>query len=129
LQEKGGISTLGVVPTQRAAATYLPLLAPISNPKRARYDTSTVVEPPRLGQNTTQESVPPISFDNFVEEDDNSPNDVVNIAHTDGEDEDDPMEGPISIILGDCKTYVQNARNQCVPFHPWLRSTLELLYI
>jgi hypothetical protein len=66
-----------------------------------------------LGQNTTQESVPPISFDNFAEEDDDSPNDVVHFAHA---DEDDPMEGPISIILGDCKTYVQNARNQCVPF-------------
>jgi hypothetical protein len=35
------------------------------------------------------------------------------------------MEGPISIILGDFKTYVQNARNQCGPFWPWLRSTLE----
>jgi hypothetical protein len=80
--------------------------------------------------NTTQESVPPISFDNFAEEDDNSPNDVVNFAHANGEDEDDPMEGPISIILGDFKTYyVQNARNQCVPFRPWLQSTLELLYI
>jgi hypothetical protein len=70
-----------------------------------------------LGQNTTQKSVPPISFDDFAEEDDDSPNDVVNFAHVDGEDDDDPMEGgPISIILGDFKTYVQNARNQCVPF-------------
>jgi hypothetical protein len=83
-----------------------------------------------LGQNTIQELVPPISFDNFAEEDDDSPNDVVNIAHADGEDDDAPrMEGPISIILGDFKTYVQNARNQCVPFQPWFRSTLELLYI
>ena len=69
------------------------------------------------------------SFDDFVEEDDDSPNDVVNFAHADGEDDDNPMEGPISIILGDFKTYVQNARNQCVPFRPWLRGTLELLYI
>jgi hypothetical protein len=46
--------------------------------------------------------------------------DVVNFAHADGEDDDNPMEGPI---------YVQNARNQCVPFRPWLQSTLELLYI
>jgi hypothetical protein len=96
-------------------ATYLPLV-PIRDPKRARYDASTIVEPHRLGQNTTQESVPPISFNNFAEEDDDSPNDVVNFAHVNGEDEDDPMEGPISIILGDFKTYVQNARNQCGPF-------------
>jgi hypothetical protein len=83
-----------------------------------------------LGQNTTQELVPPLSFDDFAEEDDDSPNDVVNFVHADGEDDDGPMEGPISIILlGDFKTYVQNARNQCVPFRPWLRSTLELLYI
>jgi hypothetical protein len=85
------------------------------------YDASTVVEPHRLGQNTTQELVPPLSFDDFVEEDDNSPNDVVDFAHAEGEEaDDDPMEGPISIILGDFKTYVQNAQNQCVPFHPWL---------
>jgi hypothetical protein len=73
--------------------------------------------------------VPPISFDNFADEDDDSPNDAVNFAHADGEDDDNPMEGPISIILGDFKTYVQNARNQWVPFRPWLQSTLELLYI
>jgi hypothetical protein len=73
--------------------------------------------------------VPPLSFDNFAEEDDDSPNDVVNFAYADGEDDDDPMEGPISITLGDFKTNVQNAQNQCVPFRPWLRSTLELLYI
>jgi hypothetical protein len=60
----------GVVPTQRPAATYLPL-GPISNPTRARYyDASTVVESHRLGQNTTQELVPPISFEDFAEEDD-----------------------------------------------------------
>jgi hypothetical protein len=74
--------------------------------------------------------VPPISFDNFAEEDDDSPNDVVNFAHANGEDEDDPMDGPVAIILGDFRTYVQNARNQFVPFQePWLQSTLELLYI
>jgi hypothetical protein len=61
-------------------ATYLPL-APISDPKRARYDASTVVEQHRLGQNDTQQLVSPISFDNLVEqEDDDSPNDVVNFV-------------------------------------------------
>jgi hypothetical protein len=127
-REKGDLARRGVVPTQRPAATYLPL-APIRDPKRARYDASTVAEPHHLGQNTTQESVQPISFDNVVEEDDDSPNDVVNFAHVNGEDEDDPMEGPISIILADFKTYVQNTRNQCVPFRPWFQSTLELMYI
>jgi hypothetical protein len=34
-----------------------------------------------LVQNTTQEFVLPISFDNFLEEDDDSLNDVVNFAH------------------------------------------------
>jgi hypothetical protein len=79
--------------TQRPAATYPPLV-PISDPKRARYDASTDVEPHRLGQNTTQQSVPPISFDNLAEEDDNSVTAIVNFAHVDGEDDDDPMEGP-----------------------------------
>jgi hypothetical protein len=31
----------------------------------------------------------PISFDNFAEGDDHSPNDVVNFAHVDGQDDDD----------------------------------------
>jgi hypothetical protein len=110
-KKKEELARRGVVPTQRPAATYLPL-APIRDPKHARYDASTVAEPHRLGQNTTQEFVPPISYDNFAEEDDDSPNDVVNFAHANGEDDDDPME--------DFKTYVQNARNQFVPFRPWL---------
>jgi hypothetical protein len=36
--------------------------------------------------------VPPISFDDLAEEDDDLPNNFVNFANEDGEDDNDPME-------------------------------------
>jgi hypothetical protein len=41
----------------------------------------------------------PISFDDLEEEDDDSPNNFVNFANEDREDDDDPMVGPVSILL------------------------------
>jgi hypothetical protein len=90
----------------------------ICGPKWATYDATSYRSGTRhFGQqNTTthQQMQRPISFDDLEEEDDDSPNNFVNFANEDREDDDDPMVGPVSIKFAFSQLLVTEFRSVCL---------------
>jgi hypothetical protein len=130
-RQKEKAARRGIVSAHRPAVAYLPLER-ISVHKRARCEVNVVVEERNHVQNTRCSShlQPPISHEGSEDHDDDSgdiTNDFVQFANED--EDDDCTKGPVTIILDDFKSYVQNASQKFLPIPAWWRSGMELLYM